>query len=116
MMNCVIVVPKQSGILLVGIVIVLKFSRGCRIFCPAVKRRPGVRSMEMHRVRDCGVVDESNHGLRSTRDHESWAWRHAIVSDQICNTQIGVDRLGEWLDLHFVVLNILSCDRIGQDS
>lgn len=116
MVDCVIVVPKQSGILLVGVVIVLEFSRGCHIFCPAVKGRPGVRSVQMDRVGEGGVVDESDHTLRSTRNHKSRAWRHAIVSDQICNTQIGVDRLGEWLDLHFEVLNILSCDRIGQDS
>ncbi|KAL2284812.1 hypothetical protein FJTKL_08641 [Diaporthe vaccinii] len=114
--NCVVVVPEQSGILLVGVVIILVFAGGRHIFCPTVERRPGIRSMQMDRVRDCRVVDESDHRLCSTRNHERRAWRHSIVSDQIRNTQVWVDRLGEWLDVHFVVLDFISRHRIGKDS
>lgn len=111
-----VVVPQQSGILLVGVVIILVLARGCHVFCPAVEWRPRIRSMQMDRVRQCRIVDKSDHRLCSTRNHKRRAWRDSIVADQICNTQIWVDRLGEWLDLHFVVLDVLSRHRIGKDS
>lgn len=114
-MNCMIVVPEQSTALLIRVVIILEFSRCRHIFCPAVEWRSGVRSVQMDRVWNCSVVDESHNRLCSARYHERWAWRHPIISDQVCETQIGVDRLGEELDLHFVVLDVLPSNWIGQD-
>lgn len=114
-MNCVIVVPEKSGTLLVRIVVVLEFARLCHIFRPAVECRSGVRSVQVDGVWDCSIVDESNDRLCSTGYHESRAWRHPVVSDQVCKTQVGVDRLGKRLDLHFVVLDVLSRNWIGQN-
>ena len=115
-MSRVVVVPEQSCVLLVGVVVILEFSGGRHILCPAIEGRPGVGSVQMDRVRGRGIVDKSHHGLRSARNDECRAWGYSVISDQICDTQIRIDRLSEWLDIHFIVLDIPPRDGVGEDS
>lgn len=103
-----IMIPKESRVLLVGVVVIFELSGRRHVFCPAVEGRAGVRTMQMDRVRGCGVVDESDHGLCPAGNHECRPWGYSIIPNQICKTQIGVDRLSEWLNVHFVVLNVLA--------
>ena len=42
-----------------------------------------VRTMEMDRVCAIGMVDETNHRLSSLAHHESRAWCHAIIANQL---------------------------------
>jgi len=50
-----------------------------------------VRAMEMNRVCAISVVDEPHHRLSILAHHESWAWCHAIIANELSLAQVGVD-------------------------
>ena len=50
-----------------------------------------IRAMEMDRVCFVGFVDETNHRLSSVAHHESRAWCHAIIANELGLAQVGVD-------------------------
>jgi len=50
-----------------------------------------IRAMEMDRVCFVGFVDETNHRLGSIAHHESRAWCHAIIANELGLAQVGVD-------------------------
>lgn len=45
----------------------------------------------MNRVCAIGVVNESHHGLSSLAHHESRAWCHAIIANQLGLPQVRID-------------------------
>lgn len=59
-----------------------------------------IRAMEVNRVCFVGFVDETNHRFGSFAYHESWAWCHAIIANELCLAQVRVDLQSDQCLMH----------------
>lgn len=57
--NSMIVIPQCTGILSIGVVVVLVLARLCGIICPAIKWSPAVRAVQVDTVRQTTCVSMS---------------------------------------------------------
>lgn len=69
--------------------------------------------MKMHRIVHGSVVDKTNHRLAATRDDESRTRRDTIISHQRGRALVGIHLLGKLVDVHFVVVDGLVSDGVG---
>ena len=111
MVDSMVVVPQGSGILAVGVVVVLILPRLSSVLCPSIERSSAVRPVQVNRIRPISVVDESYNSFASLRHFEGRAWGDTVVSDESGFPKIRVDLLEERLDFDLIVVDRKSSRR-----
>lgn len=71
--------------------------------------------MQVNRVLNRGVVDEAYDALSAPWDDDGRTRRYPIVAHKLGRAEVWVHRLSEGLNLHLVVPNVLTSDRVGDD-
>lgn len=128
----VIMIPNCAGILEIGIKVVLVLAGLGQVVCPSVERRTleslahvgyrgwasmrGVGLLEPYRVtavqmdgaRETAVVCEPDHTLGPLLFPEHRARNHSVVTDEGGRREVGVNLLGEFLDLDLVVPDLVA--------
>lgn len=107
-----VMVPLETAGLLIRIVVTLILSRLRNILSPTVPRSTAVRAMEVNRILDGALVEETNNAFRSSGDNERGPWGHAIVADHLSGSKVRVDMLRKGPNLNLIVLNVIPIDRV----
>jgi hypothetical protein len=99
-------IPQHACRLEVRVVVILVLARVRYIGGPPIEWGTAWRSVQMDRILPVGAVYESYNSLCAFRNDDSRTRRLPIVSNQPSRLELGVDLLGERLDLKLLHVKV----------
>jgi len=103
-------VPHGSRDVVVRVVIVLELVGQEHIVGPSIPRRMSVGTVKMHRCVVLHVVVKTDDGVLASLDPVCRTRRDTIVSNEARVSEVVVDLLLEWLNGHFIKVDVVSID------
>jgi hypothetical protein len=107
-----VMIPKESGGLEIGIVVILVTSNWGNIFSPAIKWSSRRRAMQVHRVLAISVIHEADNRLSAFWYDNRRAGGDAVIAHQSSRLQASINLLGERLNFNLVVPYFFVSDRV----